>query len=79
MNDHLQINYSKYVDDWLDWKTPPVLMPLTCPTTKQEVVGDRWRYPHLTSGQIVWWHCPECQGWHVLKLEMDDHQIDVNL
>ena len=79
MNGQLQTYYSENTGEWLDQQNPPVQTTLTCPVTGEEVVGDRWRYPHLASGQIVWWHCPGCQGWHVLKLDIDAHHIEVKL
>jgi len=78
MEGYLQFEYSENVGEWLDSRNPPVETVLQCPLSGAEVMGDRWRYPYLSSGQVIWWHCPGCQGWHVLRIELNPH-IEVNL
>jgi len=40
-----------------------------CPTTKQQVVVNTWRRYPIYGGQLIWWHCPACQGWHGMLAE----------
>jgi len=44
---------------------------LFCPVTTRQVFGDRWKNFSLPTGQVMWWHCPACQGWHVSVTELE--------
>lgn len=41
----------------------------TCPTTMERVTGYVRRGVSLPTMEAVWWHCPACEGWHVIILE----------
>ena len=39
----------------------------TCPTLQQQVLrGGDFKGFAIPGGRAIWWHCPECQGWHVV-------------
>ena len=43
-----------------------------CPGTGDEVVGSGWDKQFVTTeGEVTWWRCPSCEGWHVMQF---DHQ-----
>jgi hypothetical protein len=39
--------------------------PSYCPTLQQQVWQGDFKVFKIPGGQVIWWHCPECQGWHV--------------
>ena len=58
-------------ENWVDVRDPLFQGTMICATTGKQVAGDRWKYPSLPSGRILWWHCPECKGWHILRLNTE--------
>ena len=44
-----------------DWQ-----LLVQCPTTCQEVVAEEQNQYPIPGGQIIWWHCPACRGWHLI-------------
>lgn len=37
-----------------------------CPATHQRVQSINWRHINISNGQVMWWQCPACEGWHVI-------------
>lgn len=40
-----------------------------CPTTNIDVQGDDGTSFLIPDGQVTWWRCSACQGWHVLIVD----------
>ncbi len=37
-----------------------------CPTTGRQFASiSEWRQVKVQDQDGVWWHCPECKGWHI--------------
>jgi hypothetical protein len=47
-----------------------------CPTTGEQVLGERVLHFFIQGRKGVWWCCPSCQGWHVLVYEADKEAIE---
>jgi hypothetical protein len=39
--------------------------PMHCPTINKSVTATRWQSFASPNGNVRWWYCPLCQGWHV--------------
>jgi hypothetical protein len=37
-----------------------------CPVIREQVMANGRKHFSIPGGQATWWHCPECQGWHVV-------------
>ena len=37
-----------------------------CPQTQKQVIKLDFHTLNVPGGQATWWHCPACQGWHVI-------------
>jgi len=51
-----------------------VRQPSYCPTLQQQVWRGDFKAFKIPGGQVVWWHCSECQGWHVM-IQNDKQQV----
>jgi len=54
-------------------KSPRDLM--ICPVTHKQVRGDSWKRFSNPCVEVIWWHCPACQGWHI-KMEKTRKQMN---
>ncbi|MBN1218868.1 MAG: hypothetical protein JXM69_08070 [Anaerolineae bacterium] len=39
---------------------------ISCPRTKEQVLGEQVLHFSIQGRKGVWWRCPSCQGWHVM-------------
>lgn len=53
---------------WTDVHYPPQALA-HCPTTSAYVRGNEQTSFLIPGGEVNWWHCSACQGWHVLIAE----------
>ena len=56
------------------FKQPEPQLPqemLRCPNTDQYVQVTDWQHFPVLSGQISWWRCTACNGWHVVMKDID--------
>ncbi|MCG3206985.1 MAG: hypothetical protein FOGNACKC_00585 [Anaerolineae bacterium] len=46
--------------------TPNNTEMVCCPTTGRQFSSIvEWRQVNVQDQDGVWWHCPECKGWHI--------------
>jgi hypothetical protein len=43
-----------------------------CPVTCNQVAANASKQFPVPGGQAIWYHCPECLGWHVFVGEDKD-------
>ena len=39
-----------------------------CPISERQVTAGQSKRIVFPGGQATWWHCPVCQGWHLITL-----------
>lgn len=42
------------------------LEPIFCPQTGKRIVAERHQRFEIPNGQVTWFHCEACQGWHTI-------------
>lgn len=42
------------------------LEPIYCPQTGKRIVAEKFKQFDIPSGQVTWFHCEACQGWHTI-------------
>lgn len=47
--------------------SPPA--SIHCPTTSTHIQGREQTSFLIPGGEVNWWHCSVCQGWHVLIVD----------
>jgi hypothetical protein len=52
---------------------------IQCPTKNRNTVSvDTIEYT-IPNGQVIWWHCSLCQGWHVIIDDCPQHPGQVKI
>jgi len=46
---------------------------LYCPNTQKSVVAGPGTQVPIPNDKTTWWHCPECNGWHVSLPRKETH------
>jgi hypothetical protein len=42
------------------------LEPIYCPQTGKRIVAEKHKQFGIPSGQVTWFHCEACGGWHIV-------------
>jgi CarD family transcriptional regulator len=45
-----------------------------CPATGKPVREDELEHFTILEGEVIWWHCPVCQGLHILNVDKKQKQ-----
>jgi hypothetical protein len=51
---------------------------LHCPITKNTVTANPREQLTMPDNRMKWWHCPECNGWHVSIAQDEIHSPATN-
>lgn len=38
---------------------------LYCPLMDKQVARNEWKSFTSADGEVIWWHCSACGGWHI--------------
>lgn len=48
-----------------------------CPTLYQQVWRHEFKQFAIPGGQVIWWHCEVCQGWHAVVMSDDSKSAQI--
>ncbi len=54
------------------------LKPVYCPQTGKRIVAESQKQFNIPNGQVTWFQCEACQGWHIVIDNLNPENTNFN-